>query len=773
MGKGILLTRPKTLNNSGGTLKMKRVFTLLLIILFLVPLGQVKNIPEVYSQIAFKDSIGHSFEFEITRLREQGYLKGFPDGTFRPNAFINRAEVAVLIARARKLPSPNITNHLPFKDVSPTHWANSYIQAVYQAKLMQGYPDGTFKPERSLSRAELAVILGIAKGLGNEANKVEEYVFWSNDEHAIPSWAAGFLTLAYYPEHQFLTYRPGRLVAANARSTRGEFAYGLHSLIYPPKTGSRLNIVMNHEPDTLSTWTGFTTAMHHLLGAINIPAIGRGENWVLYPGYLKDIPSVENGQWKITGSGQMELTFTIRENLLWSNGNKATIDEWAYAFAVFMDPQTPVRSRVIEEKIDLTKGSGGYGIRGFEVLNQHQIKFYYNEIDWRANIMPPGGGLYFKGHLEPAFRKMKDTGIIDHFVRDENLSRKPIGKGPYRILDWRPGMHMVMERNPFYAWGNPLTDRLIIRFIPDTTALLAHTISGRTVDVAIMGITFDQALALEARPPAHLRVFFSPGTLVEHIAFNLDNPILSDLRVRKALAYSLDREKIIREFYGNRVELAHSFFNTRHWAYDGTVLTRYNFDPEKARNLLEEAGWRVGPGGIRVKDGIRLSVELRTTSGHALRERIQLFIQQQWRDVGVEMLIRNLPSTVFFSRTHYTMRAWPSMLLLAMPFEPLFMGETVWREDQIPTNKNNWLGSNIYGYRNTEVTNALKKAEMELSEAERRRLLSLVQKEVSDELPIFPLFYTVGVSVHKNNLVNYRPLGLGPITWNIHYWYFR
>ncbi|MBT9174643.1 MAG: Oligopeptide-binding protein AppA [candidate division WS2 bacterium] len=752
---------------------MKRIFALLLITLFLVPLGQVKNLPEVYSQIVLKDIKGHTFESEILRLWKQGYLKGYPDGTFKPDAPINRAEVAVLLTRVRKLSLSKALNHLPFKDVSPTHWAYSHIQAVYRANLMRGYPDGTFKPEYSLTRAELGVLLGKAKGLDKEVGRVKENIYWSNDESTIPGWAASFLTLAYYPEHQFLTYRPGRLVAANARATRGEVAYGLHSLIYPPKTGSILNIVMNHEPDTLSTWTGFTAAMNHILGAINIPAIGRDESWVPYPGYLKDIPSVENGRWKITGSGQMEITFTIRENLRWSNGKKVNIDDWAYAFAVFMDPQTPVRSRVLEEKIDLSKGSGGYGIRGFEVLNQSQIKFFFKEIDWRANTSPPGVGLYFREHLEPAYRKMKDTGTIDHFVKDENLSRKPIGMGPYRIVDWRPGVHIIMEKNPFYAWGNPLTNRLVIRFIPDTTTLLAQVISGRTVDAAIMGVTFDQALALEARPPAHLKVFFSPGTFVEHIAFNLDNPILSDLRVRKALAYSIDRERIIKEFYGNRVELAHSFFNPRHWAYDDSSLTKYSFDPEKARNLLEEAGWKVGAGGIRFKDGVRLSVELRTTSRHALREKIQSFIQQQWKDIGVEMRIRNLPSTIFFSRTHYTMRAWPSMLLLAMPFEPLFMGETVWREDQIPTEKNNWSGSNIYGYRNAEVTDALKKAEMELRETERKKLLSLVQKKVSNELPIFPINYTVGVSLYKTNLVNYRPLGLGPITWNIHYWYFR
>ncbi len=751
---------------------MKRIFALLLIILFLVPLGQVKNIPEVYSQITFKDVKGHTFESEILRLGKQGYLKGYPDGTFKPDVSISRAEIAVIIAKVFKLPFSN-NNNLPFTDISRTHWAYSSIQAVYQANLMLGYPNGTFKPEHSLTRAELAVLLGKTKGLDKEVSRVKENIYWSNDELSVPGWAASFLTLAYYPEHQFLTYRPGRMVAPNARSTRGEVAYGLHSLIYPPTTGSILNIVMNQEPDTLSTWTGFTTAMNHLLGAINTPALGRGDGWILYPGYLKEIPTVENGQWKITGSGHMELTFTIRDNLFWSNGKKVNIEDWSYAFSVFMDSQTPVRSRVIEEKIDLTKGSGGYGTRGFEVLNQTQIKFYFKEIDWRANASPPGVGLYFKEHLEPAYRKMKDTGIIDHFIKDENLSRKPIGMGPYRIVDWKPGVHIIMEKNPFYAWGNPLTDRLVIRFIPDTTALLAQAISGKTVDIAIMGLTFDQALALEARPPAHLKVFFSPGTFVEHIAFNLDNSILSDLRVRKALAYSLDREKIIRDFYGNRVELAHSFFNTRHWAYDDTVLTRYNFDPEKARNLLEEAGWKIGSGGIRVKDGVRLSVELRTTSGNALRERIQSFIQQQWKDIGVDMRIHNLPSTTFFSRIHYTMRAWPSMLLLSMPFEPLFMGETVWREDYIPAENNNWSGSNIYGYKNAEVTDALKKAEMELREKERKRLLSLVQRRISDELPILPINYTVGVSSYKTNLVNYRPLGLGPITWNIHYWYFR
>ncbi len=749
---------------------MKKFIAILVLVSLFLPAGLL-YLP-AYGQQPLKDIKGHSFSIEIQKLWERGLIKGYPDGTFRPEANISRAEVSVLLAQANRLSlsRPAVS---PFRDVPFTHWAYSYIVALKEKGIITGYPDGTFKPDIYVTRSELSVLLFRAKGLNREMIGLSKPVVLANDEFSIPSWASGAFYLGYLPQHQFLTYRPGRLAAPLALATRGEVAYGVHALLYPPKSGGTVNIALHQEPDTLSIWTGFMTAMNHILGAINIPGIGRGEGWVLYPGYITEIPTVENGQWKIVGNSSMEMTFTLREGLVWSNGKKAIIEDWAYSLMVFMDPLTPVRSRLIEEKIDFTKGAGAYGIKGFDILDSQKIRFYFKDIDWKANTNTPGVGLYPKEILEPVYKKMKETGVVDHFIKDENLSRKPTGMGPYRLVDWKPGIQIVMERNPFYPWGVPLAKTLVFRFIPDTTALLARAISGKDVDATIMGTTFDQALALEARPASNLKVFFSPGTFVEHIAFNLDNSILSDLRVRKALAYGLDREKIVKEFYGSRVSVSHSYFNTNHWAYDSNVLVRYPYDPERARNLLEEAGWKIGSGGIRVKDGVKLTVELRTTSGHSLREKIQAFIQQQWKDIGVEMRIYNLPSTTFFSRTHYTMRTWPSMLMLSMPFEPLFIGETVWRGDQIPTDKNNWSGSNIYGYKNAEVTQALKDAERELRESERQRLLSIVQRYVSDELPILPINYTVGVSLYKTNLTNYRPLGLGPITWNVHFWYFR
>lgn len=748
---------------------MKKFAVILVLVSFFLTSCYL-NLP-IYGQSQLKDIQGHIYNFEIQKLWEAGIIKGYPDGTFKPDLEITRAEISVILSEAKKL---KFTKPLasPFKDLPPNHWAYNHILALRDKGIIIGYPDGTFRPEVNLTRSELAVILWKAKNL-TPLNSNQTLEVLVNDESSIPSWALEPIYQGFLPENQYLTIRPGRQAAPHAKATRGEVAYGIYNLLNPPKIGGIINLAMHQEPDTLSVWTGFMTAMNHILGAINIQGIGRGEGWVLYPGYIKEVPTVENGQWKIIGGTNMELTFTLRDGLTWSNGKKASLDDWAYAFMVFMDSQTPVRSRQIEEKIDFTKGSGAYGTKGFDILDSKRIKFYFKEIDWKANTSTPGVGLYPREFLEPAYRKMKETGIVDHFIKDENISRKPIGLGPYRLVEWKPGVHLTMERNPYYPWGKPLADKLIFRFIPDTTTLLARSIAGKDVDATIMGTTFDQALALEARPATNLKIFYSPGTFVEHLAFNLDNSILSDLRVRKALAFGIDREKIVKEFYGGRVVVSHSYLNTNHWGYDSKVLTRYTYDPEKAKSLLEEAGWKIGSGGFRVKDGVRLTVELRTTSGNALREKIQAFIQQQWKDIGVEMKIHNLPSTTFFSRTHYTMRAWPSMLMLSMPFEPLFMGETVWSEDYIPSEKNNWSGSNIYGYRNQEVTKALKEAEGELRESERKRLLSIVQKYVSDELPILPLNYTVGVSLYKPNLTNYRPLGLGPITWNIHYWYFR
>lgn len=758
--------------------RQKTIKYLISLFIMLTLLFTIFYLPAESTTTIFRDITNHQFQKQIEKLQKEGIIIGYPDGTFRPDAQISRAETAVLLTKAKKLIEDKTTVN-PFKDVPVTHWALNSILAVYKAGFMKGYPDGTFKPEALINRSELSALIGQAKGLKREEARIVVPLAMANDEALIPRWAIGWVTLGYFPEHQYLTYKQGRRSAPRDLAMRGEVVYAVYQLLYPPKKGGIVQVAMNAEPDTLSTWVGIMMAMH----TVNFtwaypPAVGRDENWNPYPGVLKKRPSVEDGTIKIKGV-TLEVIYNFREGIRYSDGESADVDDWAYAFMVLQDPLVPTTRSPLDDKVDMTKGKGAYGAKGFDILDSHSIKVYYSELEWRVDLWVPGAwlpgsmALYPKHILEKVYKKMKDTGNSEVFRTDEIMARKPVGYGPYRLTEWKSGSYISLERNPFYIFGKPLLDGVVFRFIPDTTALLARVISGQDVDVAALGLGFDQAIILEERGPKHTKAYYTDGFIFEHLGINMDDSILKDIKVRKALSYAIDREKIINTFFGGKQKAAYTFFHPNHWAYS-SPKTKYVFNPEKARQLLEEAGWKIGTGGIRFKDGAKLTLVLETITGDSLREKVQATLASMWKDIGVEIDIsKNRPSAAFTTRARR--REYSHLIMFAWTLRPTSMGESFFREDYIPSPANNYFGNNWYGYRNKEVTELLTKVSTEMTEEGRKKLLHRMEEVVLDELPVVPLYFRLEVTTAKTNLVNYKPAGISdtPPTWNVSEWYFE
>src|SRR5262249_18417820 len=146
-------------------------------------------------------------------------------------------------------------------------------------------------------------------------------------------------------------------------------------------------------------------------------------------------------------------------------------------------------------------------------------------------------------------------------------------------------------------------------------------------------------------------VLTKPGLFYEHLAPNLDNPILADTRVRQALLYGLDRAGINEAMFGGKQPVADTIVHPLDWAHTDDV-PKYPYDPARARALLEEAGWHPGSDGIRRNArGDRLSLDLATTSGNRTRELLEQVMQSEWRDIGIEVHLRNQPARVLFGET--------------------------------------------------------------------------------------------------------------------------
>ncbi|MEE8515680.1 MAG: peptide ABC transporter substrate-binding protein, partial [Alphaproteobacteria bacterium] len=377
------------------------------------------------------------------------------------------------------------------------------------------------------------------------------------------------------------------------------------------------------------------------------------------------------------------------------------------------------------------------------------VTFDYNAInDFRL----------LQAHLEA--EKFKDPAQYRNRTRyDTDTANPGLYFGPYRITEKVSGSHVVLQRNPTW-WGKKAQfKRIVIRVIENTAALEANLLSGSIDYIAgELGLSLDQAIAFEKRHGKKFDIEFKPGLIYEHLDLNLANPILKDKRVRQALILAIDRDAISKQLYDGRQPVADSFVSALDWIHTKDIPV-YRRDLKKAAALLDAAGWTVKKEGIRHNAaGKRLQLELMTTAGNRSRELVQQVLQRQWREVGIDVRIRNEPARVFFGET-VTKRKFTGLAMFAWLSAPENVPRSILHSKEIPTKANNHSGQNYTGYSNPEMDKLLDRVERELDREKRRVLWHRLQRIYADELPVIPLFFRADAFIMPKWLKGIRPTG--------------
>ena len=298
-----------------------------------------------------------------------------------------------------------------------------------------------------------------------------------------------------------------------------------------------------------------------------------------------------------------------------------------------------------------------------------------------------------------------------------------------------------------------------MRLLDNTAALQANLLSG-DVDMtpAGIGLSIDQAVALQKQNPGRFRFIFKPQLSYEHIDLQMTNPILQDVRVRQALLHGIDVHAIVDRLFGGYGDVARSFIN----AIDPHFITdvpTYNFDPAKARALLDAAGWHPGPDGIRRNDkGERLSFEFATTSGNRVRELTQQVMQSQWKAIGLEVNIKNQPSRSFFGEL-LKKREFTGLVEFASTLEVNLPPFTRLTSPYIPSEANSWGGQNYSGIHDPGLDAALDAAQYELDPAKQQALWATAQQIYAGKLLALPLYFRVDPDIVPTWLTGYVATG--------------
>jgi peptide/nickel transport system substrate-binding protein len=194
------------------------------------------------------------------------------------------------------------------------------------------------------------------------------------------------------------------------------------------------------------------------------------------------------------------------------------------------------------------------------------------------------------------------------------------------------------------------------------------------------------------------------------------------------------------------------------YTVDPKVVTSYRYSKRQAGKLLDEAGWKMGADGVRAKDGKKLVLQFQTTAGNKTRELVQVYLQNQWKQSGIEVAIKNEPARVFFGDT-MTKRKFGAMALFAWVSSPENSPRSTLSTAAIPSSKNGYSGQNFMGWSNKTVDSNLDALDVEFSAAKREANVHNILKEYTNEVPVLPLYYRSDISVTPKNLKNYKMSG--------------
>ncbi len=499
-------------------------------------------------------------------------------------------------------------------------------------------------------------------------------------------------------------------------------------------------------PSTLHPSIDPDAIKFYLLGFADHPVVAFDPDRHLYCLLCTEIPSVANGGVVMEGAG-MAVTWHFRPGLTWGDGAPLGAEDLAFTARVGRDPNSGFANTQTWARVSQV-----------DVLDPQTAVMHLSEpnyqFDQLAELLP--------AHLEqPVFEAAHSPGdYMQHSLYNREPTNPGLYNGPFRIAAIDQGSQVVLERNPQWSGDRPYFDRIVVKTIGNTAALQANLLSG---DVDMVpgdggGLTLDQVLVMQTHYPTRFAYAYKPNLAYTHVDLQLDNPILADMRVRRALLLALDRQSMVDKLMGGRVPVADSFVNPQEPQYTAGIA-HYPYDPAQARALLAEAGWTPGADGIdRNAAGTRLSLTFSTSTGVRARELLQQVMQSQWRSIGVEAIIRNEPPRTLFGET-LKHRSFTGMVMFGWLSSVESSPRQTLSSGQIPTAANNWGGTNYTDFHDERMDADIDALERELDPAKRLPLWADMQRIYADQLPVLPLFFGSEAHVWPTWLKGVVPTG--------------
>ncbi|RWD68546.1 MAG: peptide ABC transporter substrate-binding protein [Mesorhizobium sp.] len=462
------------------------------------------------------------------------------------------------------------------------------------------------------------------------------------------------------------------------------------------------------------------------------------------PDLVAEVPTLDNGG--ISDDG-LSWRLKLNQKAKWHDGTPFTADDVKYNIELIQNPKFLAMRRAGIDVIDDIK-----------VLGPSELSFKLTKPYAPLSSILAWTFLVPKHLLE----KASDINKPDAFLAN------PVGTGPFKWVERVPGDHITLSANEDYHGTGPYVEKLVFKYIPDGTVLYTQFQAGAIDYVGIGGIAANHYAEAKEIPGLYVAPTLTP--YLEQIAFNLGKPIFQDRAVREALYLAMDKQSIIEQIYYGLPPATESFLPEGSWAFDPN-LPKHVYDPEKAKKILDDAGWKAGADGVREKNGSRLEFSISTTAGSASREQVQQFLQQGWADIGARMTIQNFPAAVMWG-DYWNMSKFDTVLVgIGYMVGPDPDATQYFSSKGIPAKGG--AGSNVFQYENPEADKLLAEGASIVDIAKRKAVYSNLQELIREELPILPIYQTLMVQGTKSGLQGFVPnVNVMENCWNANTWYW-
>ena len=499
------------------------------------------------------------------------------------------------------------------------------------------------------------------------------------------------------------------------------------------------------------------------------PLAAWGPDGNLVPVLAAEIPEIENGG--VAPDGR-SVIWKLKKDVQWHDGRPFTADDVVFNWEYAADPETAATT------------IGSYQNVTVEEIDPLTVRVRFPKpTPFWADAFVGQFGMIIPKHLFEPYKGANS--------RAAPADLKPIGTGPYRFLEFKPGDLVRGERNPSYHVAErPYFDKIEMKGGGDAVSAARAVIQTGEYDYAWNMQVEDEILVkLENAGNARGRVEIVSGGSIEHIELNstdpwsevdgerssakTKHPLFSDPAIRQALKLLIDRASVEAHIYGRTGLATGNFINNPPRFVSKN--TRWELNIDKANQVLDEAGWKRGPDGIRAKDGKKLKLVFQT-SINAPRQKTQAIVKQACQKAGIEMELKSVTASVYFSSdaanpdTYGKFYADMQMFTtnLTAPDPGFFMRQFL--SSEVASKDNKWQGRNITRWRNDAYDKAFQAAEGELDPVKRAALFIAMNDMVVGDPAVIPVVYRLGVSAMSRQL-RAALSGWDNVLWDLKNWY--